>query len=294
MLRAVHSNRVESLLGALLDALPPADPFAPSTVVVGSQLIARWLVREIALARGIAAGLELVTFDAFVEATWAGDAAGRAARLGALDRAQVTAALASVLADDDVVRALPPVAAYLAAAPAPGDRAGPRRVQLAEQLAELVWSYALSRPDWMPALVIGQVPGELAGDGTARWQAALIGAALSRLGAAGEPGPGPGLRAPTPMLPWLRRRAGLATPVRDPVAVFGLSFLARAQLEALSDLSATTDVAVYVLDPCEELWDDVAGRRAAADAPALIDPLPLVLWGRPVRDTLSALVERTG
>ena len=298
MLRAVHSNRVESLASALLDALPPADPFAPSTIVVGSQLIARWLVREIALARGIAAGLELVTFDAFVEATWAGDPAGRAARLGALDRHQLAAALASVLADEDIVRGLAPVAAYLAAAPAPGDRAGPRRVQLAEHLADLVWSYALSRPDWMPALVAGQVPGELAGDATARWQAALIGAALSRLGAAGGRH-GTALRAPTPMLPWLRRRAGLAAPERTPVAVFGLSFLARAQLEALSDLSATTDVTVYVLDPCEELWDDVAGRRALAAgssvAPAaMTDPLPLVRWGRPVRDTLGALVERTG
>jgi exodeoxyribonuclease V gamma subunit len=280
MLRAVHSNRVESLLLALLEALPAADPFAPSTIVVGSQLIARWLSREIALVRGIAAGLELVTFDAFVEATWAGDAAGRAAGLGALDRHQLAAALASVLADDGVVKDLGPVAAYLAAAPAPGDRAGPRRVQLADHLADLVWSYALSRPDWMPALMIGQVPGELAADPMARWQAALIGAALTRLGA-----------VPTPMLPWLRRRAGLATPARAPVAVFGLSFLARAQLEALTDLSATTDVTVYVLDPCEELWDDVAGRRAAE---AATDPLPLVLWGRPVRDTLSALVERTG
>ncbi|HEY6175686.1 MAG TPA: exodeoxyribonuclease V subunit gamma, partial [Kofleriaceae bacterium] len=69
MLRAIHSNRVEQLAAALLAALPPADPFAPSTIVVGSQLVARWLVREIALARGIAAGLELVTFDSFVEAT---------------------------------------------------------------------------------------------------------------------------------------------------------------------------------------------------------------------------------
>src|SRR6185369_10562540 len=65
----------------------------------------------------------------------------------------------------------------------------------------------------------------------------------------------------------------------------------RAQLEALTDLAATTDVTVYALDPCEELWDDVAGRRAAD---VTTDPLPLVLWGRPVRDTLSALVERTG
>ena len=280
MLRAVHSNRVERLLQALLDALPAADPFVPSTIVVGSQLIARWLSREIALARGIAAGLELITFDAFVEATWAGDAAGRAARLGALDRPQLAASLASVLADDSVVTRLPPVAAYLDAAPAPGDRAGPRRVQLAEHLAELAWSYALSRPDWMPALAAGHVPAELSADPTARWQAALLGAALGRLGA-----------VPTPMLPWLRRRAGLAAPARRPVAVFGLSFLARAQLEALTDLSATTDVTVYVLDPCEELWDDVAGRRAAD---VTTDPLPLVLWGRPVRDTLSALVERSG
>jgi len=280
MLRAVHSNRIERLLSALLEVLPAADPFVPSTIIVGSHLIARWLSREIALERGIAAGLELVTFDAFLEATWAGDAAGRAAQLGTLDRRQLAAALASVLADDGVVRQLGPVAAYLAAAPAPGDRAGPRRVQLAEHLAELAWSYALSRPDWMPALRAGQLPSELAADPTARWQAALIGAALARLGA-----------VPTPMLPWLRRRAGLATPARAPVAVFGLSFLARAQLEALTDLGATTDVTVYVLDPCEELWDDVAGRRAADVS---TDPLPLVLWGRPVRDTLSAIVERTG
>src|SRR5262245_12771330 len=182
MLRAVHSNRVEGLASALIDALPAPDPFAPSTIVVGSHLVAHWLSREIALARGIAAGLELVTFDAFVEATWAGDDAGRAARLAALDRRQLAAAIASVLADEDVVSRLAPVAAYLAAAPAPGDRAGPRRVQLAEQLAELVWSYALSRPDWMPALVIGQVPGELADDPMARWQAALIGEALASLG----------------------------------------------------------------------------------------------------------------
>jgi exodeoxyribonuclease V gamma subunit len=284
MLRAVHSNRVESLLSALLDALPAADPFAPSTIVVGSQLIARWLSREIALARGIAAGLVLKNFDAFVEATWAGDPAGRAARLAALDRRQLGAALASVLADDDVVERLAPVAAYLAAAPAPGDRAGPRRVQLAEHLAELTWSYALSRPDWMPALVGGQLPSELAADPTARWQAALIGAALSRI----DHG------VPTPMLPWLRRRVGLPTPRTSPVAVFGLSFLARAQLDALTDLAQTTDVTVYVLDPCEELWDDVEGRRAAHSLTGTTDPLPLVLWGRPVRDTLSALIERTG
>jgi exonuclease V gamma subunit len=270
-LRAVHGNRTEALLEALLEALPPLDPFAPATIVVGSDLVARWLRREIALARGIASGLELVTFDRFVEAAWAHDPPGRGAGLAGLDRHRLGAALASVLADEFVVRSLPPIAAYLAAAPAPGDRAGPRRVQLAEHLAELAWNYALTRPDWMPALVAGRVPNELAADLTARWQAALIGAALARLGDDKR-------WVPVPMLPWLRRRVGLAPPrLPAPVAVFGMSFLARAQLEALTDLATTTDVTIYVLDPCQELWDDVGGRKAAD---AATDPLPLVLWGR--------------
>lgn len=285
-LRAVHSNRVEALFAALDAALPPADPFAPATIVVGSKLVARWLTRELARSRGIAAGLELVTFDDFVARTWAADAEARAAQLAPLDRGELGAALASVLADEALVHALPAVAAYLAAAPAPGDRAGPRRVQLAEHLADLTWSYALTRPDWMPALLAGRVPAELAEDPTARWQAALLGAAMARLGGRG---------APLPMLPWLRRRAQLPAPrLAGPVAAFGLSFLARGQLEALTDLAATTDVTIYILDPCEELWDDVAGRAARASIAAAFDPLPLILWGRPVRDTVAALVERTG
>jgi exodeoxyribonuclease V gamma subunit len=293
-LRAVHGNRVEALLDALLDALPPADPFEPTTVVVGSHLVSRWLTREIALGRGIASGLELVTFDAFLEERWAGDETAKSAGLVALDRAQLAAAIASVLADDGFVARLKPVEAYLAAAPQPGDHAGPRRVQLAEHVAMLAWNYALTRPDWMPSLVEGRVPSELEEDETARWQAALIGEALVRAGCDGK------RCAPVPTLPWARRRLRLSPPrIERGVSVFGVSFLLRAQLEAVSDLAGTSDVTVYLLDPCAELWDDVSGRgKARADAgnegSAAADPLPLQLWGRAVKDTLGALVERTG
>ena len=298
-LRAVHGNRVEALLDALLDALPAADPFAPSQIVVGSHLVSRWLVRELALRRGIAAGLELVTFDAFLEATWAGDDAAHAAGLVPLDKRQLAAAIASVLADDRVVAKLPAVAAYLAAAPAQGDRAGPRRVQLADHVATLAWNYALTRPDWMPALVEGRVPSELADHEHARWQSVLIKEALARAGCETK------RCAPVPALPWARKRAGLPPPrVERPLSVFGLSFVLRAQLDALTDLGSTSDVTVYLLDPCAELWDDVSGRARAKTAPKLaadelaaeagIDPLPLTLWGRAVRDTLGAFVERTG
>ncbi len=277
MLRVVHGDRAESLLGALVTSLPPADPFAPATIVTGSHLSARWLRRELALVRGIAAGLDLVTFDRFVVRTWGDD------ELVALDRAQLAAALASVLADPRVVGELPAVAAYLRAARGDGDLGGPRRVQLAEHVAGLVWNYALARPAWMPALIAGRVPSELDGDDTARWQATLVGEALRRLGPRA---------APIPMLPWLRRRAELPPPrVATAIAVFGASYLVRAQLEALTDVAQTTDVTVYMLDPCEELWDDVAGRKRANSGD---DPLLLALWGRAVRGTLGALVERSG
>ncbi len=277
MLRAVHGNRVEGLLEAMLAALPPANPFVPATIVVGGHLAGRWLKREIAMHRGIAAGLDLVTFDAFIERTWAGE------RVEGIDREQLAAALASVLADGRVVHGLAPVAAYLGAAPAPGDRAGPRRVQLADHLARLVWQYTATRPEWMAAFSVGKPPEELAGDSTARWQAALVGEALARLAKQhGSP------RVPIPMLPWARRRAGLHAPtLAAPIAVFGISYLVRSQLEALSDLGQHSDVTVYLLDPCAELWDDV--RRGTGE-----DPLLLSLWGRAVRDTLGALVERTG
>jgi exodeoxyribonuclease V gamma subunit len=285
-LRAVHGNRVEALLDALLGALPAADPFAPSTIVVGSHLVSRWLTREIALRRGIAAGLELVTFDAFLEETWAGDEAARAAQLTPLDRSQLAAAIASVLADDRIVARLPAVDAYLRAAPAPGDRAGPRRVQLAEHVATLAWNYALTRPEWMPALVEGRVPSGLEDDDAARWQAVLIGEAMIRAGCDGK------RCTPVPTLPWARRRLQLPPPrLEQPVSIFGVGFLLRAQLEALTDLASTSDVTIYLLDPCAELWDDVSGR---ARGEAAIDPLPLTLWGRAMRDTLGALVERTG
>jgi exodeoxyribonuclease V gamma subunit len=267
MLRAVRSNRTEALLGALAAALPAPDPFAPATIVVGGHLVARWLTRELARARGIACGIDMLTFDRFVERTWGGD------DVVALDRRQLTAVIASALADERVVRELPAVAGYLG-----GSRdAAPRRVQLAEHVAELVWQYALTRPDWMPAFVAGRAPKELADDDTARWQASLVAAALSRL-------PRGKMYAPVPMLPFLRRGAAPATPV----FVFGMSFLARAQLEALAQLGQRADVTVFWLDPCEPLWDDVRRVDAAAE------PLPLALWGRAARDTLGALVERTG
>ncbi len=102
MLRVVHGNRAEALLDALLAELPPLDPFAPVTIVAGSRLVARWLTREIAMARGLAVGLDFIGFDRFVERAWTGEDRPRASGLRpqAIDLPRLIAAFASALADD--------------------------------------------------------------------------------------------------------------------------------------------------------------------------------------------------
>ena len=117
-------------------ALPAADPFAPTTIVVGSHLVSRWLTARSRSRAGIAAGLELVTFDRVLERRGrdeAGASGSTARSRAARGRARVGARRRCASS-----RGCRRCAAYLAAAPAPGDRAGPRRVQLAEHLAKLV------------------------------------------------------------------------------------------------------------------------------------------------------------
>ncbi|MCW5807837.1 MAG: exodeoxyribonuclease V subunit gamma [Deltaproteobacteria bacterium] len=345
MLRAVHSHRVEELFGALLDALPPADPFEPVTIVVGSQLVARWLHRAIAMSRGIAGGLDLLTFDRFVERTWAGDRTARDAGLAALDRRRLASALASVLDDDGVVAGLPPVVVLrrpLPAATAPPSAAcssAPRRARVEPRAVPPRLDADLSSP--RTSRRAAEDPMARCSGGAARrrdrvrgsphrrrrprprarggatphlalaWQSRLDDDPLRYAsdddgpridarrrerrdrrarrdrdagGGRGRPraradrvarvadGPRPHPRsrprgrhwAPTPIAVSRaaarpRRRACPARSRRSACPSF-----ARAA-EALSWFQCSTDVAVYLLDPCEELWE--TSPAAAACAP---------------------------
>jgi exodeoxyribonuclease V gamma subunit len=305
VLRVVYSNRSGELAAALCEALPAdGDPFACTHVVVPGRLVARWVQYAVASRRGIAAQLDLRFLETFLADAFTGDAAARAAGLTALDRPRFAAVVASALADEALIGApdLARVADYLAEDDA-GARAV-RRVQLAGRLATLFWDYCLTRPDWIDAWDADR-PIEVADAAAAGWQSRLWHAAMARLALT------PGTRwAPVPRLPRVRRRLGLgAPPLAAPVHVIGFSYLARAYLDAFDDLATTTDVTIYLVNPCAEFWEDVpdrvrprttAPRRAAhialADtsfADLASDPAALRLWGRPARDTVAALVDRT-
>lgn len=318
MLRVVYSNRSAELAAALCEVLPAdGDPFARTHVVVPGRLVARWVQYAVASRRGIAAQLDLRFLETFLADAFTGDPAARGAGLTALDRPRFAAVVASALADDALIGApdLARVADYLAEDDA-GARAV-RRVQLAGRLATLFWDYCLTRPDWIDAWDADR-PIEVDDVAAAGWQSRLWHAAMARLAPAPRTTTEATTKirwAPVPRLPRVRRRLGLGAPVLTaPVHVIGFSYLARAYLDAFDDLATTTDVTIYLVNPCAEFWEDVPDRvrprtkaprrgdpivttgsagTAFAGGDLATDPAALRLWGRPARDTVAALVDRT-
>lgn len=274
MLRVVESNRFEELAAALADALADvADPFAPPLVAVPNRVVGRWLQYAIATRTQIAAGYRQVFFDELVAATLSGDG------FAPLDKARLEAVCASVLADD-VLLAEPVMAEPRDFLDADGEeRRGPRRVQLAAQLADRMWQYALTRPDWLDAWERG-VAADLGehDEVLAAWQSRVWRAICERI-----------TLVPTPRMASVRRRAGLAAPGGVPVFVVGFSYQPRAYLDTLAYLAETRDVHVLAFSPCAEYWGDVERRGRKRLAVAAADPIALERWGAPGRDYLAAL-----
>lgn len=287
MLRVVESHRFEELAAALAEQLAPlASPFAPPKVAIPSRAVGRWVQYALATRAGIAAGYE----TAFLERLLAAELTADHPELRPLDKAGLEATLASVLADPAVLAlpALAPARAYLAA---DGDvGVGPRRVQLAAELADRTWEYALTRPDWLAAWQHGHAaPAEEVQDATiARWHGALWHATCRHL--ADVDGAHP---VPIPELAVARRRARWPAPPGPPIFVIGLSFVPRVYLDALAYLAEARPVTVFALSPCAMYWGDVArpARRRGAVAVSPDEPAALQRWGGPGRDTLAALAE---
>ncbi|HUQ01909.1 MAG TPA: exodeoxyribonuclease V subunit gamma [Kofleriaceae bacterium] len=306
MLRVVESNRFEELAAVLADALATvADPFAPALVAVDNRVVARWVQYAVATANGIAAGYERLFLDDLVAATLATDT------LRALDKPRLEAVLSSALADeallDEAVMREP--REYLAADPAGPSR---RRVQLASQVADRYWQYALSRPDWLDAwergvsadlgAELGKVDEDMAAWQARLWRAAHDRFALSDAARAtrAEGGAQGALFVPTPRLASERRRAGMAAPAGAPIFAIGFSYLPRAYLDTLAYLAEARDVLVLAMSPCAEYWGDVQRRSTRSSAPRSgrpvqptgpTDPPALERWGSPGRDYLSSLAE---
>ena len=292
MTRLHYSNRTEALLAQLAADLARhrADrgPWEPAFILVPNRNVQLWLQQGLADALGIAANLRFL----FLDQLWQAALPVSDPPLRLLDRPVIQGQLLALLAEP-AFRVESGFGEYLE-----GDGDGRRAVQLSGRLARLFEEYLLSRPDWMVQWEAGRAVSEDPREGPQRrlWKALR-----ARLQGAAQR--------------WLTLPEWVASPLLgqgrfpDRLFVFGLSQMAHAYHEGFRRLGPLRPLDLYVLNPCEELWEDVQTPAEAErlrrhlggvedpDTEFGIDPYGLLegdqwalqRWGRPGRENLRLL-----
>ena len=252
MLTLYRSNRAEFLATLLarqlLEARP--DPFETVEVLVNTWPTSRWLGEQLAMANGISS---LVRFPF----------------PGSRLRQLVRRVLDLPDHEDDPWRATSLVWTVLELLPSlleqpvaqplriwlqqrDGEASGLSRDrwQLARAIADAFDDYALYRPETLHGWMQGSRPSS-----ETDWQPLLarqLAASLHR-----QPF---GLQVQSAVE---RLRSGAVDPDVLPkvIRLFGISALAPVQVELIQALSGSTDVQVYLLTPCRDLWQRCSSRR---------------------------------
>lgn len=283
MTKLHYSNRTEALLERLAEDVAAhreaVGPWEPVVIVVPNRNVQLWLQQGLADALGIAANLRFC----FLDRLWRDSIPAQAPPLRLLDHDTLRGQLLALF-EDGALMAETGFGPYLAE-----DPGGRKAAQLSGRLARLFEEYLLSRPEWMLRWAQGQALTEDPREAPQRrlWQALR-----ARLNGASEP--------------WISLpeyfQSALFAKGRFPerIFAFGLSQMARVYHEGFRRLGELRPLDLYVLNPCEEFWEDVPNPRAAqpgAPDNADEDPFGLLLgehlglqrWGRPGRENLRLL-----
>ena len=256
MLTLYRSNRAEFLATLLARQLleERPDPFETVEVLVNTWPTSRWLGEQLATANGISS---LVRFP------FPGSRLRQLVRrvLDLPDQEQdpwrATSLVWAVLEQMPALLEQPvarPLQLWLQQRDG-GDASGLSRDrwQLARAIADAFDDYALYRPETLHSWIQGQ--GSRAASAETDWQpwlARQLAASLHR-----QPF---GLQVQSAVE---RLRSGAVDPQVLPkvIRLFGISALAPVQVELIQALSGSTDVQVYLLTPCRDLWQRCGNRR---------------------------------
>ena len=239
-----QSNRLEVLCSALYRVLesPLSDPLITETIVVQNPGMSRWLSQHIAVHTGIAANLTFPLPATFIWDIFA-RTLGDLPDLSAFNRDvllwRILTELDELLTDPSMEE----IAAYLR-----DDENGSRKFQLAGKITDLFDQYLVYRPEMLLSWQQGI---------DTHWQAVLWrqltsndamhrAALLKRFSEAGEKG-----ELFTKSLP-------------ERVCFFGINSLAPAYLEVIDQISDLTEIHIFHLSPCAQVWDDILPERLLA------------------------------
>lgn len=239
-----RAARVEALASALVGELvrhPPADPFAPAQVVVGSRGMERWVRHRLAMGpAGIAANVQF-PFPAEALAQAFGVVAEASNWAPATLAWEVLACLPELTTDPASAEAFQPVRAWLERVPRRQLRVADRDdLALARELAEVLDRAALFRPDWVAAWERGEDPS-----GPPPWQRHL----WQRL------------RGQVEGLPATLALAAAAPQPGEAIHVFAVSSMPPAWVHAWRRLGEVRSVHVYGLSPSPDYWGELRTAR---------------------------------
>ncbi len=297
MLRVYYSNQTEQLLNTLVDTLENyrnetgASLFEPTHLIVPNRNIETYVKLGIARLTGIAANIKVQFLRSFIDEL--ADAAAGADK-SVLTRTVINDRVLAAFLNDELLQdpELEPVREYLYAAGETRDAVDLRRYQLARELSRLFDEYSVSRPDLLETWKDQSAIHNEEYRKTELWQRRLWISLFDN-----PPGelwstPHDLLKSADPQTLELPRQ----------IHIFGVSYMARALLEILGRLSKGTEIHVYTLNPCIEVWEqgtDVPPTEESPQAdPISEDPfgleatatMPLLAqWGRPGRENLGLL-----
>ncbi|MBK5935424.1 exodeoxyribonuclease V subunit gamma [Halorhodospira halophila] len=281
--------RLAELLAALRER-QQRSPLAPDTVLVPNRSVGRWLQMQLAASEGVAANLHLPLPAKFIWGVLRSSLPATEARAreepdsSAFERENLRWHLYALL--PAIAREQPRIARYLEA-----DPPELRRLQLAEQLADILDQYLIYRRD----LLFDWEAGRERDADPDRWQAPVWRALVQRL--------------------THRHRARLLTELveavehggeldrsqwPDPVYCFGLLHLPPDYLRLLYGISRYVDVHYLLTNPSDLYWGDIQGRPVRIHEAEVADPHPgesdiaeghplLASLGHPARDFLRVL-----
>ena len=311
---AVQSNRIEDLVARLVhefdrrraaDATTAADlPFIDHLVVVPTRNLETYLTFEIAARRGVAAGIEFLTIERFLERLLPTDADDNP-EVRILDQMALTRLVFALLDDESLLEKsdLAPVRDFVI----PTDESRPeiverRKFQLAYRIARLFEEYGYARRQMLRQWQQGESGLDGLDDVSEahleieRWQRAL----WRELFADGTPGAFdddiPRMTLPDAVFHFERSNDHqLRWP--ETVHIFAHSYLPRFFRDLFSTRTFVDDraIALYVMNPSRQYWSHgVAGDRDEDPVFDLLTdesilsgdeyPLALDVWGRAGRD----------
>jgi len=274
------SNKTENLvfhLTAVIENAPLASPFAKEVFLIQSQGMERWLSQQLASQFKVWGNYEFLFPGKFFSSL----AQSIDSRLSdaAFERNLMLWRIEALLRRLDG-EAFLPLTQYLS-----GENIALKRYQLSQQLAQIFDQYQMMRPDMLAAWLKGQLLYQTA---TERWQQALWLQITEQTGSKHRGSL------------WLEVIAKLndaeegafSAQLPERISVFGLNTMPPLFLSYLQGLSKHCQLHLFLLNPAQDFWADLAGKRQRANDETLSGHPLLSSLGQQGREFQEMLLEQ--